>query len=253
MARVAAVRRRIWPQATVVLDCKGGADSRQVADRVRRVLRSAGARSAAIWPDEAGLSLWQLPRSPSDARPAAKRFTAAQMRYGVPCLNVTIASRSPNACQGQSSQRSGHHPISLATLCALIVCHGVPMVTLVRESDHHSVGAVSTSAQHRSDAVDVTGLAVSASGSGMGAAMRWQVQSDAVIVALSMSLNCGNVLQQRLCRLAHSVRIEVLVGSGLRGLPRAWPSRAQRPLLLRRTAEETARHKPTCRTRRGVF
>jgi hypothetical protein len=45
----------------VILDCKGGADSRQVADRVRRVLRSAGARSTAIWPDEARLSLWQLP------------------------------------------------------------------------------------------------------------------------------------------------------------------------------------------------
>ena len=45
----------------VVLDCKGGADSRRVADRVRRVLREAGARSTAIWPDEAGLSLWALP------------------------------------------------------------------------------------------------------------------------------------------------------------------------------------------------
>jgi len=45
----------------VVLDCKGGADSRRVADRVRRVLRGAGARSTAIWPDEASLSLWDLP------------------------------------------------------------------------------------------------------------------------------------------------------------------------------------------------
>ena len=45
----------------VVLDCKGGADSRRVADRARRVLRSAGARATAIWPDEASLSLWQLP------------------------------------------------------------------------------------------------------------------------------------------------------------------------------------------------
>src|SRR5262249_3370922 len=45
----------------VVLDCKGGADSRRVADRARRVLREAGARSTAIWPDEAGLSLWALP------------------------------------------------------------------------------------------------------------------------------------------------------------------------------------------------
>ena len=45
----------------VILDCKGGADARRVADRVRRVLRSAGARSTAVWPDEASLSLWQLP------------------------------------------------------------------------------------------------------------------------------------------------------------------------------------------------
>jgi hypothetical protein len=45
----------------VVLDCKGGASSRKVADRTRRVLRDAGARSTALWPDEASLSLWALP------------------------------------------------------------------------------------------------------------------------------------------------------------------------------------------------
>ena len=45
----------------VVLDCKGGADSRRVADRTRRVLRDAGARATAIWPDEASLSIWDLP------------------------------------------------------------------------------------------------------------------------------------------------------------------------------------------------
>jgi hypothetical protein len=45
----------------VVLDCKGGAASRKVADRTRRVLRDAGARSTAIWPDESSLSLWTLP------------------------------------------------------------------------------------------------------------------------------------------------------------------------------------------------
>jgi hypothetical protein len=45
----------------VVLDCKGGADARRIADRARRVLRLAGARSTAIWPDEASLSLWTLP------------------------------------------------------------------------------------------------------------------------------------------------------------------------------------------------
>jgi hypothetical protein len=45
----------------VVLDCKGGADARRIADRARRVLRDAGARATAIWPDEASLSLWVLP------------------------------------------------------------------------------------------------------------------------------------------------------------------------------------------------
>jgi hypothetical protein len=45
----------------VVLDCKGGADSRRIAERTRRVLRGAGARTTAIWPDEASLSLWALP------------------------------------------------------------------------------------------------------------------------------------------------------------------------------------------------
>ena len=49
------------PPLLVVLDCKGGADARRIADRARRVLRAAGARSTAIWPDEASLSLWALP------------------------------------------------------------------------------------------------------------------------------------------------------------------------------------------------
>jgi hypothetical protein len=45
----------------VVLDCKGGASSRKVADRFRRVLRDAGATSVATWPDESALRLWDLP------------------------------------------------------------------------------------------------------------------------------------------------------------------------------------------------
>ena len=45
----------------VVLDCKGGADSRRIADRARRVLRDAGARSTAVWPDDSSLCLWDLP------------------------------------------------------------------------------------------------------------------------------------------------------------------------------------------------
>jgi hypothetical protein len=45
----------------VVLDCKGGRDSRRKADRTRRLLYGAGARRVAVWPDEARLSLWDLP------------------------------------------------------------------------------------------------------------------------------------------------------------------------------------------------
>jgi hypothetical protein len=49
------------PPLVVVLDCKGGADARRVADRARRVLRTSGARNVAVWPDETLLSLWALP------------------------------------------------------------------------------------------------------------------------------------------------------------------------------------------------
>jgi len=49
------------PPLLVVLDCKGGADARRIADRSRRVLRESGARNVAVWPDEARLSLWALP------------------------------------------------------------------------------------------------------------------------------------------------------------------------------------------------
>jgi hypothetical protein len=45
----------------MVVDCKGGGDARKIAERVRRVMREAGARRTAIWPDEASLSIWVLP------------------------------------------------------------------------------------------------------------------------------------------------------------------------------------------------
>jgi hypothetical protein len=45
----------------IVLDCKGGGDARRKADRTRRLLYGAGARRVAVWPDEARLSLWDLP------------------------------------------------------------------------------------------------------------------------------------------------------------------------------------------------
>jgi hypothetical protein len=49
------------PPLLIVLDCKGGADARRLADRARRVLREAGARNVAVWPDAASVSLWDLP------------------------------------------------------------------------------------------------------------------------------------------------------------------------------------------------
>jgi hypothetical protein len=45
----------------IVLDCKGGRDARTKANRTRRLLYGAGAHRVAIWPDEARLSLWDLP------------------------------------------------------------------------------------------------------------------------------------------------------------------------------------------------
>jgi hypothetical protein len=45
----------------VVLDCKGGPDSRAKAGRTRRLLHAAGAARVAIWPDETAVSLWALP------------------------------------------------------------------------------------------------------------------------------------------------------------------------------------------------
>jgi len=45
----------------IVLDCKGGRDARRKADRTRRLLYGAGARHVAVWPDEARVSVWDLP------------------------------------------------------------------------------------------------------------------------------------------------------------------------------------------------
>ena len=59
-AQAAAAGRGARP-LLVVLDCKGGPDARVKAGRTRRLLHGAGARRVAIWPDEACLSLWDLP------------------------------------------------------------------------------------------------------------------------------------------------------------------------------------------------
>jgi hypothetical protein len=60
-ARYAAAAGRGRRPLLVVLDCKGGPDARVKAGRTRRLLHGAGARRVAIWPDEAWLSLWDLP------------------------------------------------------------------------------------------------------------------------------------------------------------------------------------------------
>jgi hypothetical protein len=45
----------------VVIDAKGGFDSRDTAARVREVLADVGAARIGVWPDETGLNLWALP------------------------------------------------------------------------------------------------------------------------------------------------------------------------------------------------
>jgi hypothetical protein len=61
-AALAAHYQRAAPRPLlVVLDCKGGPDARVKAARTRTLLHAAGARRVAIWPDEATISLWDLP------------------------------------------------------------------------------------------------------------------------------------------------------------------------------------------------
>jgi hypothetical protein len=45
----------------IVVDCKGGRDARKKAGRTRRLMYGAGARHVAIWPDDARVSVWDLP------------------------------------------------------------------------------------------------------------------------------------------------------------------------------------------------
>ena len=60
-AAAAAAAGRGRRPLLIVLDCKGGGDARVKAGRTWRLLHGAGARRVAIWPDEARLSLWDLP------------------------------------------------------------------------------------------------------------------------------------------------------------------------------------------------
>ena len=61
-ATLAACRQQSAPRPLlVVLDCKGGPDSRAKADRTRRLLHAVGAARVTVWPDETAVSLWALP------------------------------------------------------------------------------------------------------------------------------------------------------------------------------------------------
>ena len=61
-AAAAQAARRGRPRPLLAaLDCKGGPDARAKAARTRRVLHGVGARRVAIWPDEATVSLWDIP------------------------------------------------------------------------------------------------------------------------------------------------------------------------------------------------
>jgi len=61
-AAAAQATRRGKPRPLLAaLDCKGGPDARAKASRTRRVLHGVGARRVGIWPDEATLSLWDIP------------------------------------------------------------------------------------------------------------------------------------------------------------------------------------------------
>jgi len=87
----------------IVLDCKGGRDARRKADRIRRLLHGAGARRVAIWPDEARVSLWDLP--PADLAVLLYQMIDtgegnaayyADILYAITVLAVTAPPRPPH-------------------------------------------------------------------------------------------------------------------------------------------------------------
>ena len=86
----------------IVLDCKGGRDARRKADRTRRLLYGAGARRVALWPDEARVSIWDLP--PQDLAVLLYQMVEtgtgnaayyADILYAVTVLAVTAPSGPP--------------------------------------------------------------------------------------------------------------------------------------------------------------
>jgi hypothetical protein len=93
----------------VVLDCKGGPDARVKAERTRRLLHAAGARRVAIWPDEATISLWDLP--PADL--AVTLFQLIESGKGpaayyadVTQAEITLAVTAPPRLARRPARRS---------------------------------------------------------------------------------------------------------------------------------------------------
>ena len=93
----------------IVLDCKGGQDARRKADRTRRLLYGAGARHVAIWPDEARVSVWDLP-APDLAVLLYQMIETGtgNAAYYADILHavVTLAVTAPRRTPGQRRRRS---------------------------------------------------------------------------------------------------------------------------------------------------
>ena len=90
----------------IVLDCKGGQDSRKKAARTRRLLYGAGARRVAIRPDEAHISIWDLP--PGDLAVLLYQMIEtgqgnaayyADILYAVTTLAVTAPGGPPGSAE----------------------------------------------------------------------------------------------------------------------------------------------------------
>jgi hypothetical protein len=119
----------------IVLDCKGGRDARKKAARTRRLMSGAGARRVAIWPDEARLSIWNLP-APDLAVLLYQMIETgtgnaayyADILYAVTVLAVTAPSGPPDSAAtflGRLDERwlqaawdDGRHPVQAARVRA---------------------------------------------------------------------------------------------------------------------------------------
>ena len=119
----------------IVLDCKGGWDSRKKAARTRRLLYGAGARRVAIWPDEVRVSIWDLP--PQDLTVQLYQMIEtgtggaayhADILYAVTVLAVTAPPAPPHSAASflerldprwlEGAWGDGYHPDEAARVHA---------------------------------------------------------------------------------------------------------------------------------------